>query len=157
MSVFSAELTVIGWKPEMNSIPLSEKEQCLKSMVDLLSNKGFTNDKRNLFQKLISREKDMSTGIGNQIAIPHVRDKSISNFKAVIYLLDREIDFNSIDGRKVRLIIFFAIPENDSGNYMKTMSKVVEFLRKADNRSQILDCTNSEDLNKSFRRLEDEL
>ena len=155
MRVFRPDLTSIGWVSKDNI--LSEKEQCLLSMLEMLVENNIVTDKNLLFSKILDREHAMSTGIGNRIAIPHVRDSSISSFKAVIYLLDKEIDFASIDGRKVKLVILFVIPEKESTNYMRLLGKVSELLREEEIRSLVFNCRNKNKLYTIFRRLEDEL
>lgn len=157
MPIFSPERTFIGYKlpPADNSI--TAKEQCLLSMIDLLSEKGYITDKKGVFDKLLERESYMSTGIGNHIAIPHIRHQAIKSFRAIIYLLDNELDFNSLDGRKVRLVIFTAIPENEGNRYMKLLGKMAEFLRKPDNRMEVLATSDRNKLYEIFRRIEDEI
>ncbi len=157
MSVFTPEMTIVGLLPGNIAPSLNEKETCLWKMIELLHNEGHILEKQSVYDKLMGREMDMSTGIGNQIAIPHVRHEMIDSFKAIVYLLDNEIDFNSIDGRKVRLIIFFAIPEKGGGNYMKVLSKVSEFLRNPDKRSLVFSASDSNELYRIFRRIEDEI
>ena len=155
MGIFTPDLIVIGWETDRQSI--SEKKQCLRSMVNLLADRGVAVQQDKIFDKLMEREEIMSTGIGNKIAIPHIRDDAIRFFKAVIYLLDKEIDFNSIDGKKVRLIICFAVPKDSGASYMKLLSKVSEFLRNPANRSQVFNEKTKEGIYNVFRRLEDEI
>ncbi len=161
MSIFTPDLIIHGWKtiPNKNQFDpsITEKQQCLQSIVKLLESKNIISDYNTIYNKLVERENAMSTGIGNQIAIPHVRDEAIRSFRAVVYLLDKEMDFNSIDNKKVKLVSCFVIPINNKSGYIKVLSKVSEFFRNPDNRSQVFNEKTKEGLYKIFRRLEDEI
>lgn len=153
MAVFAPGLIFIH--PRLRkSASGSDKEAYLSDMVEVLREHDFLGKTGHIFSKLMDREKDFSTGIGNHIAIPHIRDEDIKAFKAVIYLLDKEIDFNSLDEKGVKLIILFAVPEKEGNSYMKILGKVSEFLRDPEKRDSIFNTTNRQELYKQFRRLE---
>ncbi len=153
MATFDKDLIFVH--PEIASPPAGkDKITCLKNMVNVLSDRGYLQNIEQVFIRLMKRENDLSTGIGNHIAVPHVRDSHIKAFKAVIYLLDKEIDFNSLDDKGVRLIILFAVPEDEGNSYMHLLAKVSEFLRDTDNRISILRASNKNEIYKKFRRLE---
>jgi mannitol/fructose-specific phosphotransferase system IIA component (Ntr-type) len=102
----------------------------------------------------LERERVLSTGIGRGVAIPHLRDSSISELRAGIYLLDNEIEFDSLDRKKVKLIICLAVPDKESKGYMKLLQKVSEFFRNETNRLTVYNCMDSDELLKIFRSIE---
>ena len=55
----------------------SNKNELLEFMVNQLCKFQPEVNKEKLFENLLIREKENSTGIGNQIAIPHTTDKNI--------------------------------------------------------------------------------
>ncbi len=159
MAIFLPELVDIGFEAE-------NKEQCLKKIIDIFSEQGIITDKKKFFEKMKLREEQMSTGIGYNIAIPHIRDDSAALLKGGVFLLKEELDFDSVDEQPVRLIVFLTVPENldkqitvkdDVKIYMKLLAKVTGFLRNEKHRMSVFQCGDREKLYSIFRRLEDEI
>jgi PTS system nitrogen regulatory IIA component len=70
-------------------------------------------DREHLLAVLESREAMGSTGIGNGIAIPHVRNPillHVSQPMVALFLLRRPVDFDSIDGQPVHAIFLVISP-----------------------------------------------
>ncbi len=138
MSVFSEELIFIH--PEC-----AEKRDCLKNMVTVLQNRGYIEEDDDFLQKVLEREDTMTTGIGYGIAIPHGRSKSVRELKILVYILDKAIDFNSIDRQPVQLIFMFAVPLDGKEKYMPVLGAVTTFLRDRDNRKRLIETTSLEE------------
>ena len=70
-------------------------------------------DRRLLAKLLIAREAQVSTGIGEGIAIPHPRDPVVipadEPFVLIVFL-QRALDFGAIDGRPVRTLFVVLSP-----------------------------------------------
>ena len=56
-------------------------------------------------EAIISREKIMSTGIGQGLAIPHGKTDAITQNYAAFARLKKPIEFNSIDSKPIQLIL----------------------------------------------------
>jgi PTS system nitrogen regulatory IIA component len=70
-------------------------------------------DRDFLYQVLLARESLGSTGIGNGIAIPHIRNPIVLNLpKPTVTLayLESPIDFKAIDGKPVNIFFTFISP-----------------------------------------------
>ncbi|MGE5679877.1 MAG: PTS sugar transporter subunit IIA [Bacillota bacterium] len=84
-----------------------KKDSYIKEMVSMLKLKDEI-DRKIIVELLESREKLMSTAIGNGIALPHPRipiilgpDKPLINF----FFLGESLDLNSVDGEPVHTMI----------------------------------------------------
>jgi PTS system nitrogen regulatory IIA component len=90
----------------------NDKPSVLRNVVDALS-LPTDIDPEFLYQVLLAREKLGSTGIGEGIAIPHVRNPVILNVsKPVVTLcfLENSIDFDAIDGLPVKILFTLISP-----------------------------------------------
>jgi PTS system nitrogen regulatory IIA component len=70
-------------------------------------------DRNNVLQVLLARESMGSTGIGNGIAIPHVRNPIIMHITQPLIslcFLKKPIDFNSMDGKPVHTLFTIISP-----------------------------------------------
>jgi PTS system nitrogen regulatory IIA component len=90
----------------------SDKPTVLRSVVDVL-NLPEEVDRDFLYQVLMARESLGSTGIGDGIAIPHVRNPvvlHVSKPGMSLCFLDHPIEFGSIDGRPVSVLFTLISP-----------------------------------------------
>lgn len=153
--------------------PATDKKNCLAGIADSFRKMGVIKDTGSFLKKLLQREEKLSTGIGYGIAVPHLRDSVVKKLVAGIYLLDKEIDFDSLDQKRVKLIICFAIPEQSRNNltdknyeqdnrnrgsneYMRVLQKITRYLHSESNRNTVLGCDNEKELYNIFRRILDE-
>jgi len=93
-------------------VPGNDKVTVLRNVVSLLKLPA-NIDPEFMYEIIIAREKLGSTGIGDGIAIPHVRNPVILNVsKPVVTLsfLEKPIDFESIDGKPVNVLFTIISP-----------------------------------------------
>jgi PTS system nitrogen regulatory IIA component len=94
------------------NVPGTDRESVLRAVVDTLRLPA-TTDREFLVQVLLAREAIGSTGIGDGIAIPHVRNPVVLNaLPASITLcyLSHPIPFDAIDGQPVHTIFWIISP-----------------------------------------------
>ena len=134
-----------------------DKKSCLNEMVEHLHEEGVVKDPERFFKAILEREKLMSTGIGRGVAIPHARSDAVQELKIAAYLLDNELDFDSIDGQPVKIIFMIAVPEDMKEAYMKVLSAISNFFRKDENRSRIIKVVSLEEFWVILQELDDEI
>jgi mannitol/fructose-specific phosphotransferase system IIA component (Ntr-type) len=79
---------------------------------------------------IVKREKIGSTGIGNMIAVPHVK---IEGIKSVIGAFGRSIngiDFNAIDGELVHIIFLILAPVDDPESSLQALRRISQATRQ---------------------------
>jgi len=89
-----------------------DKPSVLRSVVAVL-NLPEEVDREFLYQVLLARETLGSTGIGNGIAIPHVRNPIVLHVTkptVTLCFLEHPIDFDAVDGRPVDTLFTFISP-----------------------------------------------
>ena len=102
-----------------------------KNTLEVLSNKMAeltSTNKDEIFQKLYEREKLGTTAFGNGIAIPHARIEGIQNAKIIILKLTKAIDFNSIDGNKVDIVMSLFVPNDNNKMHVELLSSIASLL-----------------------------
>jgi PTS system nitrogen regulatory IIA component len=96
-----------------------------------------------VFNALLKREELGSTGVGNGVAIPHVRLEQVKKPFAILVRLREPIDFNSVDGQSVDLVCSVLLAKGNEGVQLTALasvarrlrnSKVLQELRRAPNR-----------------------
>ncbi len=105
-------------------------------------------------EAIISREKIMSTGIGQGLAIPHGKIDAITQNYAAFARLKEPIEFNSIDSKPVQLLFLMVSPYSDQRSHIRLLSRVSTLMNYDDFRSNLLIVRNQEDLIELFKQKE---
>lgn len=86
-------------------------------------------DERDIFETLMQREKLGSTGVGHGVAIPHGKLTGLDRLVGVFALLDRPIDFDSLDGEPVDVMFLLLAPESAGADHLKALARIARVLR----------------------------
>ncbi|GLI04533.1 MULTISPECIES: PTS sugar transporter subunit IIA [Paenibacillus] len=99
-------------------IPLeaSDKESCIRAMIDGLEAAGCLRDKSAYLDAVLKREETGSTGIGFGVAIPHGKSGGVSKAGLAFAKLTQPLDWQSLDGNPVSIVFMIAVPEEAAGN-----------------------------------------
>ncbi|MCK5598458.1 PTS sugar transporter subunit IIA [bacterium] len=84
-------------------------------------------------EELLNRERQLSTGIGLGIAIPHARIDGIDDFILSIARVKEGIPFESIDNKPVKALFLIAAPRSRQGDYIKLLAQIIFFAKDKNN------------------------
>jgi PTS system fructose-specific IIC component len=128
-------------------IPLDvkDRDEAIKKLVMLLGQFEVIADTEQAYKAVLDREKIMTTGVGNGIAIPHCKDSSCPNFAVALGVHSKGLNFESIDKKDVRIIFLLVGPENNPGLHIKLLSRISRLMSNEDLRDELLDCKTAED------------
>ncbi len=138
-------------------VPGNTKEQALRAIAALVKlPSGFSAEE--LGTLLLARETLASTGTGQGIAIPHVRNPIVLPIEAAsvaICFLDRPIDFGAVDGKPVHT--FFLLLAPTIRDHLKLLSKIAFLLHDAGFLDMLARREKSEQLLARIKTLEESL
>jgi PTS system nitrogen regulatory IIA component len=95
-----------------HDVPAEDRESLLRAMVDRMP-LGAEVDRELLFEVLLAQERSGSTGVGDGIAIPHVRSPVVLETDRptiTLCFLRKPIDFGAIDGKPVHTVFTIVSP-----------------------------------------------
>jgi len=99
---------------------LANKEKILRALVALLEKSERITNPKKCATDLYHRELKASTGLGNGLAIPHVRTLQAKQFViAVARAPEPGLWFDAIDEEPVRLFVCMVAPNHDDRFYLK--------------------------------------
>src|SRR5262245_33297075 len=90
-----------------------------------------------VFSALLKREELGSTGVGNGVAIPHVRLEQVKKPFAIMARLKHPMDFDSIDGEPVDLVCLLLLPRENEPAQPNALAAVARRLRAPELREQL--------------------
>ena len=112
--------------PDCIKIPMTaaDKKAAIAEMVDVVDAAGKLADRDQMLQATLEREGTRTTGIGNGLAIPHGKCAAVDDLVMGIGKPAQPIDFDSIDGRPVTLVIFLASPPDKTGPHIQALARI---------------------------------
>ncbi|MER6075195.1 fructose-specific PTS transporter subunit EIIC [Streptomyces sp. NPDC001817] len=93
-----------------------EKEAAVREMAELLARSGRVSDVDELVATALRREEQGTTGLGEEIAIPHAKTDAVTAPVVGFARSAEGIEWGSLDGTKARLIFMIAVPEAAAGD-----------------------------------------
>ncbi len=105
------------------------KEEILGELVAILRENGDIADDEVVVRDLLARERNMSTGMQNGIAIPHCKTDAIQCMRVAIGIKRDGIDFNSLDGLPSRIFILVVSPRKAAGPHLQFLASIGTLLR----------------------------
>lgn len=115
----------------------------------------FEPHKEEFFEAVLEREKTASTGIGLGVALPHAKLSCFDDFFIAIALLNKGINWNSMDKMDVRLVFLIGGPDDKHNEYLDLLSALTLFLRKEMVRKKLLQATNAREVIELFQTLKE--
>jgi fructose-specific phosphotransferase system IIA component len=133
-----------------------DRWECISEMVDCaVKNREIDlTDSQDIKKVLIEREKSMSTGIGNGVAIPHCTSSKIEDIVFIMSLYGAGLDFDSIDGEPVRIIILLIVPKNKLTQHIKTLASIAKLMSNQTLRERLLTLKTPEAVIKTLKDFE---
>lgn len=134
-----------------------DKESVLRSVVDVMRLPDSV-DRAFLLQVLLARESLGSTGIGDGIAIPHVRNPIVLHIASptiTLCFLENPIDFGSLDGRPVNVLFTMVSPTIRA--HLHLLSKLAFALRDAGFKDALMKQESREEILREISRVEGDL
>ncbi|MGE0432857.1 MAG: PTS sugar transporter subunit IIA [Planctomycetota bacterium] len=119
------------------------KEEALVELARILATGTTVKDAEDLVKAILDREEIMSTGIGQEFAVPHAKLTDIRHFSIAVGTCKDGMEYGSLDKLPVRVITMIAAPEGEQNTYLKVLKKVTEVLKIKANRNRIVDLIES--------------
>ena len=121
----------------------SDKESTLDELSSFLKDKGMVSNKETLQSALMEREALGSTGIGENVAIPHAKISAIDQIVTVFGRSIKGIEFDSLDKKPVHFIYLVLAPMNSSGQHLKVLARISRLLKNKSLRESIISATEA--------------
>jgi len=115
------------------------KEEVIQEMVDAFYIYNRTADRDAMEEALWAREAEYSTGLGHAFAIPHCKTDAVTANSICILRLQEPIEWDSIQGERVRMVVLLAMRSSDGTNsHMQVFSSLARRLDDEDFREHLL-------------------
>jgi len=133
-------------RPDCVKVPLEgqDKQSVITELVGLLDANGLLLDRDVVSDAVFAREKTRSTGIGSGIAIPHGKCKAVSELVMAMGITSEPIDFQSVDGKPVKIVILLVSPANQTGPHIQALARISRLMLDGQFKEAIEKATSAE-------------
>ena len=84
-----------------------------------------------IFRLTWKREKMITTGVGNGLALPHIRVNDIPAPVVVIGVAKNEItDYQAQDGKPIKVVVFIVGPDENQDAYLQLLGSISRKMRE---------------------------
>ena len=128
------------------TIQSHDKFSAISELALVFKDTDMCTDIDELIKALEEREKIMSTGIGFGIAIPHAKIRAVKEITFAIGISRDGLDFDSMDGKPVHLILLVAAGERQHKEYLKILSSLMSILKKDIVKDSIINADSADEI-----------
>jgi nitrogen PTS system EIIA component len=131
------------------------KEAALKELLAAAQDAGTVSKKLTtaLGKKLLERESIGSTGLGNGVAVPHLKHEDIARSSLVLARAQTAIEWQSIDGRPVSIMFLVMSPASDPEAHLQCLRWISTLARNSDFRRFLMDADDATAMGDLLREL----
>ncbi|MEU1792337.1 fructose-specific PTS transporter subunit EIIC [Streptomyces sparsogenes] len=116
-----------------------DKEAAIREMAELLAASGKVADVAGLVRAALAREEQGTTGLGEEIAIPHAKTDAVTGPVVGFARSPEGIEWGALDGTKARLVFMIAVPEAAAGDeHLRILALLSRKLMSAEFRERLL-------------------
>jgi mannitol/fructose-specific phosphotransferase system IIA component (Ntr-type) len=130
--------TVLGRDSVALHLKGTTKEELIDELLEVAGRSGKISDMAAARKAVLERERRMSTGMKNGIAIPHGKTDAVKDLVACIGVSDTAVDFEALDREPCRIFIMTLSPADKTGPHLQFLAEVSLLFRSDEKRNAIL-------------------
>jgi Kef-type K+ transport system membrane component KefB/mannitol/fructose-specific phosphotransferase system IIA component (Ntr-type) len=124
------------------------KDEILREMVGLLvrANTFSQSTGEKIVREVIDRERMMSTGMQDGVALPHVKTELVDQIRFAVGIKKEGIHFDSLDHKPAHIFFLTIAPKKGHESYLQHLAEMSKFLSVEENRQKLVEARNNTDL-----------
>jgi len=145
-------------QPGLVKVPLTgkDKQSVITELINLLDAAKLLLNKDVALQAVLEREQVRSTGIGSGIAIPHGKCAAVKELVIALGVAGQPIDFDSVDGKPVSIIILLLSPLDQTGPHIQALARISRLMLDEAFRSKLQKASSPSEVCEFFANKENE-
>ncbi|MEO1511884.1 MAG: fructose PTS transporter subunit IIA, partial [Planctomycetota bacterium] len=122
----------------------TEKRSVIEELVGVLEAAGRVSDAPTLLEAVWTREQTKTTGIGHGLAIPHSKSAAVDEPAIAIGRPSTPLEFDSLDGKPVRLVVLLASPVDRTPEHINALAKISKIMSVDEFRARLYESETPE-------------
>ena len=139
------------------SLASTTRDEAIAELTGALADAGTIggDSVKDVTAALLAREAQSTTGIGNGVAFPHARIKGIKEPVGAIGCSAEGIDFDSLDGCPVDLVMVLLSNPEDAGEHLEAMEAVFRHVQRHAFRDELRACQTQDEIADLVRKADE--
>ncbi len=121
------------------------KDEAIDHLIDLMMANGNISDRDAYKQGIMEREAKSTTGVGEEIAIPHARVDAVVRPGLSVMIVKNGIDYDSLDGLPVKLFFMIAAPKDGVNVHLEALARLSGMLIDHEFKERLLNAKSPEE------------
>lgn len=131
------------------------KDGAIKEIASKFYEKGYVKSKGDFEKGLRAREEEGSTALGDSVAIPHSKNKTVIE-PAVLFARKSEgLDYEALDGEDTKIFFAIAAPDGENNLHVETLANLSKMIMKVGFIDDLLKVNSSDDVYKVIDKFSD--
>ncbi len=105
------------------------KDDAIRKIVGRMKENHVIQDEESVLEEIFSRESRGGTSLGNGVAIPHARVKTVDRIVMAMARLSETLTFSADDRQPVRFVFVLVTPLEKLNEYLKVLAGLSKFLK----------------------------
>lgn len=106
------------------NLKATTKAEAIDEMIDKYVASGVVTDRETYKKGILEREQESTTGIGDEIAMPHAKTNAVKEAAVLFAKSSNGVDFDALDGKPVKLFFMIAAPEGANNAHLQALAKL---------------------------------
>lgn len=106
------------------------KEAAIDEMITNLVEKDIVHDFETFKKGIMAREEQMTTGLGDGIAMPHAKNIVVAEPAVLFAKSSKGVDYASLDGQPTDLFFMIAAPQGANDTHLAALAELSQYLLK---------------------------
>ena len=140
---------------ELN-VEAKDKNDIIDKMTRLMLKTGRINNLEEYKNLVLKREEEGSTGVGEEIAIPHGKGECVTEPGLIAMVVPNGVDYDALDGKTVRLLFMIAAPNTSDNVHLDVLSRLSTMLMDSDFKNKLISAKSKEEFLKIIDETEKE-
>src|SRR5579871_1890248 len=111
-------------------LPETNKDKALTYLATLIEAMPDINPGTDVAGAVLTREQQFNTGIGQGWACPHMRTNHEGEIKCAAGWSPTGIDYAATDGKPVRFVVMYYVPDSQKAVYLKEISGLAKAIQR---------------------------
>jgi len=123
-----------------------DKYTVIERLLELILQTGKVRNKEICLNDLIEREKYLSTGLENGLAVPHAKSSAVKELIVSFGLCREGLNFGTIDGNPAHFIFLVLSPQDTSGPHIKMLAQITRNFKETDAGIKLLSAKSKKEI-----------
>ena len=138
-------IDLIDKKSVKLNLSSKDKQSVVNELVELVNNSGNLNDKNEYKEAILAREELSTTAIGEGVAIPHAKNKSVNKACLAAGISKEGIDYEAFDDSLSHLFFMIAAPDGANDTHLEVLSRLSTILMDESFRNDLINASSEDE------------